>query len=123
MKIHSILLPPMVVVAFFATILGGQTWELPTMQHEFSTGQSEGREVEMVVDGLRCRGTSNFFVARHKDTPGLLGVTTYVQEHRAVIQYDPGIITVEEIQEVIEEFVFLPDGRMVRPFGVTEILE
>lgn len=123
MKVHPVLLPPMVVAAFFATILGGQLWELPTMQHEFSTIQSEGREVAMIVDGLHCRGTSNYFVSRLEDTPGLLGVATYVQEHRAVIQYDPEVISVEEIREIIEDFVFLPDGRMVRPFGVTEILE
>ena len=123
MKIHSILLPPLVLAAFFATIIIGQTWELPTMQHEFSTTGSDARQVEMIVDGLRCRGTSNFFVARLQDIPGLLGVTTYVQEHRAVIQYDPTVISVEEIREVIEDFVFLPDGRMVRPFAVTETHE
>jgi hypothetical protein len=113
----------MVLVAFFATILVGRTWELPTMQHEFAEAKTDGQTVEMLVDGLRCRGTSNFFVARLQDVPGLLGVTTYVQEHRAVIQYDPEVVTVEKIQEVIEDFVHLPDGRMIRPFAVTEILD
>jgi hypothetical protein len=123
MKIHPVLLPPLVIAAFFATVLGGQAWELPTMQHEFSTADAEGQQVEMIVDGLRCRGTSNFFVARLQEIPGLLGVTTYVQEHRAAIQYDPEAITVEGIREAIEEPVFLPDGRMVWPFKVAEILE
>ena len=123
MRIRPALLAPMVVAAFFAVVLAGRAWELPTMTHEFSDSGVEGKKVEMIVEGLRCRGTSNFFVQRLQEVPGLLAVGTYVQEHRAEITYDPDSITVEQIREIIEEPIFTRDGNFAFPFSVKEVVE
>ena len=77
----------------------------------------------MIVDGLRCRGTSNFFLGKLSDVDGLISVNTYVQEHRAVIVFDPARISVEEIRGIIEAPVRLRNGRIVQPFTVREVRE
>jgi len=123
MRIHPVLLPPLVALIFLGALVAARSWELPTMQHRFSTGTSERQEVEMLVEGLRCRATSDFFVKRLQDVPGLLAVDTYVQEHRASITYDPTRIAPERIREIIEEPVIIQDGSFVRPFRVTQIIE
>ncbi|MFC1835243.1 hypothetical protein ACFL2Q_10990 [Thermodesulfobacteriota bacterium] len=50
--------------------------------------------------------------------PGLVSVDTYVQEHRAVILFDPTKISVTQIQQIIETRFRLTDGRIVQPFSV-----
>jgi hypothetical protein len=122
MRLPPVVLPPLVIILFFAAVVVGQRWELPTMQHQFSSS-SRSEHVTMIVDGLRCRGTSDFFVKRLQPVPGLLSVGTYVQEHRAEITYDPGSISIERIREIIEEPLRLQDGRMVRPFQVQDVRE
>ena len=123
MKIPSFLLAPLVLVIFFGTILIGRTWELPTMGQTFADSSGEPKTVQMIVDGLRCRGTSNFFIKKIEKEPGLLSVSTFVQEHRAEIRYDPLRIDVESIRRIIEEPVRLQDGRLVKAFKVVEIRE
>ena len=123
MKIKPILLAPLVVILFVSAILIANMWELPSMQHEFAEAKGESQEVQVIVEGLRCRGTSNFFVSMIKDVPGILGVSTYVQEKRAVIDYDISQINLDEIKKAIESPVQLQDGRIVTPFKILEILE
>jgi hypothetical protein len=123
MRVPSLLLAPLVVLTFSGAILIGQTWELPTMGQEFGAAASEEHRVEMIVQGLRCRGTSNFFMQQLANVPGLLSVSTFVQEHRAEIKFDPSQIDIVGIQRVIEAPVFLADGRIVQPFEVVEIKE
>lgn len=122
MKIKPILLPPLVVLLFFAAIAIGKSWELPTMQFTFAEAAAS-EDVTMIVTGLKCRGTSNYFVKRVKEAPGLLSVTTFVQEHRAVLHYDPSKIDAAQLKEIIEAPATLKDGRVVYPFTVDEIRE
>jgi hypothetical protein len=123
MKIQTGWLAPVVLVSFFGIILAANVWELPTQQHQFGDTSTNTRDIQMIVDGLRCRGTSNFFLNKLSGVVGLISVNTYVQEHRAVIVYDPSKISVEEIQQVIEAPVRLRNNRIVKPFTVREILE
>ena len=123
MKIPSNLLAPLVAAFFFAVILVGNAWELPTMQQEFSESGGQVRTVNLIVEGLRCRGTSNFFMKKVSGTPGIVSVTTYVQEHRAQIEYDPAQIDTAGITEIVEKPVALRDGRIIRPFTVLESKE
>lgn len=125
MKVPLGFFSPVIGVLFLSTIFISQNWELPTLSHKFSDADSgsESRKVEMVVQGLHCRGTANFFVRKIGETPGLLSLTTFVQKHSAQIEYDPTLIGIEEIRREIEEPVRLRDGRMARPFKVVEIKE
>jgi hypothetical protein len=122
-RVPSTLLPPLVLILFLGLLAAVRGWELPTMQHQFGGNAADARSAELIVDGLRCRGTSNFFVRRLENAPGLLAVGTYVQEHRAEITFDPAKTSLKRIREIIEEPVILRDGRVVRPFSVREIRE
>jgi hypothetical protein len=122
-RLQPSVLAPTVLVAFAAILLIGGTWELPTMQHTFGEIGARTRVVNLTVDGLRCRGTSNYFLQKLGGAPGLQSVNTYVQEHRAEITYDPGLTTVAELRRRIEQPVTLDDGRTIQPFRVTETRE
>jgi hypothetical protein len=123
MKIPTGWLTPLVLVSFVGVILAANLWELPTQQHQFENTSEKTQELQIIVDGLRCRGTSNFFLGKLSDVDGLISVNTYVQEHRAVIVFDPTRISVEEIRQIIEAPVRLRNGRTVKPFTVREVLE
>ena len=123
MRIPPGWLAPFVLISFIGVILAANLWELPTQQHRFGETSTKTQEIQMIVDGLRCRGTSNFFLSKLSGVDGLISVNTYVQEHRAVIAFDPTQISVEEIRGIIEAPVRLRNGRIVRPFAVREMLE
>jgi len=120
-RIPSVLLAPLVGLTFFGAIVIGQTWELPTMGQEFGASAGGEQSVEMIVQGLRCRGTSNFFMQQMGEVPGIVSISTFVQEHRAEIKYDASQIDVKGIQSAIEAPVLLQDGRFVQPFEVLEV--
>lgn len=123
MKIHTGWLAPLVLATFLGVVLAANMWELPTQQHRFNEGSSVTGRVEMIVDGLRCRGTSNFFVNQLSEVPGIVSVDTYVQEHRAVIVFNPENISVDGIRQKIEAPVRLQNGQVVKPFTVLEVLK
>jgi len=96
------------------------------MQHDFSAAAPAAggkAEVKMIVDGRRCRGTSNFFVAKLQRSPGVLGVETFDQEHRAVIKYVAATLSTSQIQQKIEQPVQFKDGTVIKPFTVKKILK
>ena len=123
MKIPAALLAPVVLVSFIGVILVVNVWELPTQQQRFGDTAAHAQSIQMIVDGLRCRGTSNFFMGKLSSADGLISVNTYVQEHRADIVFDPALISVEGIRQIIESPVRLRDGRIVQPFTVREVRE
>ena len=123
MKIPAALLAPVVLVTFAAVILAANAWELPTQKNEFAVTADGARQVQFLVDGLFCRGKSNFFVNMLAESHGLISVNTYVQEQRAVIVFDPSKISEPEIRQIIETQFQLDDGRIVQPFKVRALNE
>jgi hypothetical protein len=121
MKIPALLLAPVVVVSFFGVILAANLWELPTQRSQIAEASTKTTEIHVIVDGLFCRGKSNFLVNMLSKAPGLVSVDTYVQEQRAVIVFDPTKISVNEIEQIIETPFRLTDGRIVQPFSVREV--
>ena len=123
MKIPATWLAPAVVLLFLGIILVGNGWELPSMQTQLGEATGNTATTEMIVDGLHCRGTSNFLIKKISTVPGIISVSTYVQEHKAVLKFDPKIINPQGIQAAIETPVQLGDGRIISPFTVQEILK
>ena len=123
MKIPPLLLAPAVVISFFGVILAASLREVPTQQSRITETSGKTKEVSVIVDGLFCRGKSIFFTNMLSQAPGLVSVDTYVQEQRAVIVFDPRIITVAQIQQIIETPFRLDDGSVVQPFAVREVRE
>jgi hypothetical protein len=91
------------------------------MERTFAEAAEEVGSADFIVRGLRCRGTSSFFLSMMEDAPGVVSITTFVQEHRARIEYEPSRTDPDRIAEAIGQRVRLRDGRAVRPFRVVEI--
>ncbi len=123
MKIPAFLLAPAVVVSFFGVVFAANLWDLPTQQSKIAEASAKTTEINVIVNGLFCRGKSNFLVNMLSQVPGLVNVDTYVQEQRAVIVFDPTKISQIRIRQIIETRFRLSDGRIVQPFSVREVRE
>ncbi len=121
MKSLSSYLAPFVFISFLGIMLIANAWELPSMQKEFAENVGEVRTLNMIVRGLNCSGTSNFLISIIGQVPGVVSVTTYVQEHRAIIEYRPSQVDPDDISRAIERPIRLRDKRIVYPFRVLEI--
>jgi hypothetical protein len=121
MKFPAVLLAPAVLVSFLAVILAANAWELPTQASKFVESTEKTRRIQVIIDGLFCRGKSNFLLNMLSQSQGLVSVNTYVQEQRAVIVFDPAKTSVAQIRQTIETQFRLDDGRIVQPFKVREV--
>jgi hypothetical protein len=121
MRFPASLLSPLVVLFFLGSMWIGTAWELPSMRRAYAEAAGEVGSADFIVRGLRCRGTSNFFMSMMEGAPGVVSVTTFVQEHRAEIEYDPSRTDPDRLAAAIGRSVRLRDGRVIRPFQVVEI--
>ncbi len=123
MKISRFALPLLVVVFLFGGYFLRLAFTQPTTQISFAqAGEVEGKEqVECVVEGLKCKGTANFFTNLYAGKPGIAAIETFATEHTAIFTFDSSLITREEIQSIMEASVPLQDGRHVQPFTLVEM--
>ena len=119
MKLPKILIPLLVI----ATLMGGyflrNAFTQPTAV--LTVGDGSGKMLEWIVDGVRCRGTSDFFISLFHGVDGINGITTYASEHKVVFTYDPDKITPQKIREIIEQDVLFNDGSRARVFTVMSL--
>jgi len=109
-------LPALLTIALVALgIWAGSKFELPTINMTWGMEQTEedGTVTSLVdasrlktveITGLKsvkCYGSSMTFKAKLEKIPGIYGVKTFVKHHRAVVTYDPAVLTPEDIQEKI----------------------
>ncbi|MDP8228908.1 MAG: heavy-metal-associated domain-containing protein [Candidatus Electryoneaceae bacterium] len=71
---------------------------------------TEGVKMVCTVQGLKCQGTARFFTSLFNDIPGINSIETYGSEHQAVLNYDPNVITPDEIKAIIEQTIQLRNG-------------
>ena len=120
MKIPSFILPLLVVAALTSGYLLRNAFTQPTTDVTFaSTGQEI---VTCTVQGVKCKGTANFFTELYNNTPGIAGIVTFASEHRVVFTYDPAVITPDGIKQIMEAPIPLRDGT-VRQVFVCESME
>jgi hypothetical protein len=102
----------MIPVLTVAVLIGGYYLRLAFTQPTTSAVFEElGIEkIECTVEGLKCRGTANFFTRLFEGTSGISSIDTFASEHRAVFTYDPAKIKPEEIRRIMEQPVRLRDG-------------
>lgn len=86
----------------------------PTSVSSFS-GTGTAKAV-FIVDGLKCKGTADYFTGMYKDVPGIGGIETYASENKAVFTYDPKLITGEGLRAVMEAPVKYEDGTSGQAF-------
>jgi hypothetical protein len=108
MTVSRYLLPILVAAALYGGFALRTALTHPTTQTTFSAVGSE--KVVCTVEGLKCKGTAAFFTKMFADTPGIGAIETFASEHKAVIYYDPDLITPAGIKAVIETAVPMRDG-------------
>lgn len=119
MNVPRLFLPVLVVAALFGGYSLRLAFTQPTTEVRF--GEAGPATLSCVVEGLKCKGTANFFGGLYEGRPGIGSIETFATEHRAVITYDPAVITPDDIRAVMEAPVRLADGRHVRPFRCVEM--
>ena len=104
----SFFLPVLVVSGFF----GGYFLRNSFTQSPANAlyGASGAETVNCIVQGVKCKGTANFYTTLYDDTPGIAGIETFATEHRVIFKYDPAIINPNRIKEIMEAPVPLRDG-------------
>lgn len=123
-------LPAIVALMMLAGILTAWNIPMPTVSKTFGNyGKTANTaSVEMIVTGLRCRGTALTFSWIIEQDSGILSFDAFVAEHRARILYDPSAIDPKRIKALIEDGRTRKDKKtgietLVRPFIVERILE
>lgn len=108
MAISKYVIPILVIVALLGGFFLRTVFTQPTT--DISYGSDEGVRLECVVEGIRCKGTAEFFSSMYEGIPGINGILTYASEHKAVFTYDPELITPDSIKAVMEVPIMLNDG-------------
>ena len=115
-NLGNVVLPAIIAVLLVAVgFWAGDKYELPTINVTWGIEETlEDGTVKQLVDpsaletmemtGLRsvkCYGSSMAFKAKLEKIRGVYGVKTFVAHHRAVVTYDPSVITPDQIQESV----------------------
>lgn len=121
MKLPRYIIPILVVVTLFSGYYLRAAFTQPSTSVSFV--QSEGKTVTCIVDGVKCKGTANFFTKLYSDVSGIISIETYAADHKAVITYDPASITPEDIKAVMEQQIPLRDGTQRQVFTCVSMRE
>lgn len=120
MRIPSYILPILVIAALFGGYFLRNAFTQPTTNVAFNAQAQES--VTCIVQGVKCKGTADFFTKLYDETPGIASIETFATEHRVVFKYDPKLITPEGIRQVMEAPIPLRDGT-ARQLFVCESIE
>lgn len=78
----------LIVLAFATT----SAYRVPTLELKFPGSRpAVVKAVEFTVNGVKCRGTSNYFAQKIAGVPGVVAVTTYARTNTATVEYDPSL--------------------------------
>lgn len=108
MRVPSIVLPLLIAAAIFSGYAMRNTFTQPTTNSVYSATPVES--VTCTVQGVKCKGTANFFTQLYDGTAGIASITTFASDHEVVFEYDPALITKERIREIMEAPIPLRDG-------------
>ena len=108
--------PIATVILVAAGLSLGSLWELPTIDQKWADKETlKSAEVfeQAGLKNIKCFGSSSAFANQMRKVEGVMGVATYVKEHRIKVWYDPARLNPEKIQEAI----FTPAKAAVRPIA------
>ncbi len=121
MKIHRLAIPILAIMTLFGGYHLRHAFTKPTTAVKF-TGSGNAL-VECKVEGLRCKGTANFFTSLFQGVEGISSIETIGSEHKATITYNPVVISKQNIREIIERQIPLRDGSTRQIFRCVEMTE
>ena len=114
MKIPKYFLPLIVLIALVGGYFLRTAFTQPTTN--VVVGSGEGMTLDCIVDGVKCRGTAEFFTSLYKDKLGIKRIETFASDHRVVFTFDPELITPMRIRNIMEAQIPLEDGTTVQAF-------
>ncbi|MBU0764158.1 MAG: 4Fe-4S binding protein [Bacteroidetes bacterium] len=92
------------VVIVTAGVYIGSTWELPTVDERWGSGEEMEKSVIFKMSGLKnikCYGSSMGFIAQMHEVEGVLGAATYVGHNAVKIYYNPEILSEKDVIKAI----------------------
>jgi hypothetical protein len=122
MRLPGLILPLLVAAALY----GGYNLRLlftqPSTNSTYDTNDATtGTKNIFIVDGLKCKGTAAFFSSLYDSIPGIIRIETFATEHKALVTYDPDIITRDSIKAVMEKEILFEDGTSGQVFKCLSI--
>lgn len=108
------LTPIATILLVITGIVTGNRWELPTIDLKWANEENLQKALVYQQEGLKnvkCYGSSMAFANQMKRVEGVLGVSTYVKNHKVRIYYDPERIDPEKIRKAM----FTPSKSMLNP--------
>lgn len=119
MRLSPWILPLLVSIA----LAGGYGLRTAFTQPTTLTGVQgiDGTTCTAIVDGLKCKGTAEYFSSLYDRTSGVISIETFASEHKAVITYDPDLITRDSIKAIMEQTMTFDDGTTGRVFTCRSI--
>ncbi len=114
MRVPKLIIPVLMILALFGGYFLRTAFTQPTTNVMYDS--KTGSQAIFVVDGLKCKGTAGFFTSLYENTPGIIGIETFATEHKAVVTYDPDVITRDGIKRVMEQEILFDDGTREQVF-------
>ncbi|MCF7809742.1 heavy-metal-associated domain-containing protein [bacterium] len=108
MTIPRYSIPILTIVLLFAGYFLRFAFTQPTTSVEF--GETGKAKLVCIVDGVKCKGTANYFTNMFNGVEGISSIETIATEHIATFTYDPTKINREQIRKIIEQPILLRDG-------------
>ena len=122
MKISKYIMPILVVAALFSGYFLRTAFTQPTTSVSFIDSKVEAKIV-CIVDGVKCKGTANFFTKMMSALPGIVSIETFATEHKVIISYDPQSLDRDDIKSAIEQLIPLRDGTSRQVFTCLSMKE
>ena len=98
-----IIIPVAVILLILVAFATTDAYRVPTLEVTFVEERPATVEtIEYEVAGLTCLGQSIGFADLIGSTPGVVSLTTYTRRTTAIVEYDPQLITPDEIQALLE---------------------
>lgn len=122
-------IPGVVALMMLLGIMTAWNVPLPTFSKTYANyGKTANpASVEMIVSGIRCRGTAMTLSWIIEQEEGILSLDAFVAEHRVRILYDPARMMPQRIKALIEDGRMKIDAKtgastLMRPFKVEKII-
>jgi len=114
MKLPKLMIPILVVAMLFGGYFLRTAFTQPTTSFVYSG--TPAAQSTFIVDGLKCKGTATFFSSLYDSIPGIAGIVTYAADHKAIISYDPDMVSADSIKSVMEAEIEFDDGTRMQIF-------
>ena len=117
MSIPKIIIPILVIITMFGGYYLRAAFTQPSTDITLTnTSTDEGEKLECIVDGIRCKGTAEFFTGLYEGVEGINSIITYASDRKAVFTYNPDIISPDSIRSIMEAEIEFDDGTSMQVF-------